>query len=68
MNRIVLSAMLVMGILLVGFCIGAAESFSSDLPRFFTGEPTNKMIWALIGGIVVTVIGAAGLWPKVKGY
>ncbi|GAK53040.1 hypothetical protein U14_04299 [Candidatus Moduliflexus flocculans] len=68
MNRIVFSALLVMGILLVGFCIGATESFSSDLSRFFTGTPTNKMIWMLIGGILVTVVGVAGLWPDVKDY
>jgi hypothetical protein len=28
---------------------------------FFTGSPTDKAIWLLLGGIVVIIIGLAGL-------
>jgi len=37
--------------------INATNSFGSDLSRFFTGSPTNKAIWMLIGGTVAVVIG-----------
>jgi len=37
--------------------INATNSFSSDVSRFFTGSPTDKAVWMLIGGIVATVVG-----------
>jgi len=37
--------------------ITATNSFSSDVSRFFTGSPTDKAIWMLIGGIVTTIVG-----------
>ena len=41
--------------------VQATNSFSSDLSRFFTGSPTDKAIWMLIGGIIAGVIGLLGL-------
>jgi divalent metal cation (Fe/Co/Zn/Cd) transporter len=61
MNKAVSLVILVAGIVLVVFGVAATESFSSDISRFFTGTPTDKAIWMLIGGIVVTIIGLAGL-------
>jgi hypothetical protein len=40
--------------------INAMNSFSSDVSRFFTGSPTDKAVWMLIGGIVATGIGLMG--------
>lgn len=57
MNRIVAVALLVGGVLLMVFGINATNSFGSDVSRFFTGSPTDKAIWMLIGGIVATVAG-----------
>ena len=37
--------------------INATNSFSSDVSKFFTGSPTDKAVWMLIGGIVATVAG-----------
>ena len=37
------------------------NSASSDLSRFFTGAPTDRAIWMLVGGIVMLVAGLAGL-------
>jgi hypothetical protein len=51
----------VAGIVLVIYGVSASESFSSDLSRFFTGSPTDKTIWLMIGGIVSIGIGLAGL-------
>jgi len=54
-------ALLVGGILLMIFGFMAATSLSSDISRFFTGSPTDKAIWMLIGGVVASAIGVVGL-------
>jgi len=61
MNKLIYLAILAGGIALVVFGVAATESFSSDISRFFTGSPTNKAIWMLVGGIVAIVIGLFGL-------
>ena len=61
MNKLISLAILAGGIVLVVFGVAATESFSSDVSRFFTGSPTDKAIWMLIGGIVAIIIGLAGL-------
>ena len=50
-------ALLLVGVVLIVFGINASESFSSDVSRFFTGSPTNKTIWLLVGGIASAVLG-----------
>jgi uncharacterized membrane protein YidH (DUF202 family) len=60
MNKIVSMALLVGGVVLIIFGIQATDSFSSDVSRFFTGSPTDKAVWMLIGGIVAVVIGLVG--------
>lgn len=49
--------MIVAGVVLIVFGVNATQSFGSDLSRFFTGSPTDKSIWMLIGGIVLTGFG-----------
>ena len=61
MNRLVSLAFLAAGVLLVIFGISASKSLGSDISRFFTGSPTDKAIWMLIGGVVLGVIGLVGL-------
>ena len=61
MNKIISLAILAGGIVLVIYGVSATKSFSSDISRFFTGSPTDKAIWMLIGGIVAIIIGLAGL-------
>ncbi len=61
MNKLISLVILAGGIVLVVFGVAATESFSSDVSRFFTGSPTDKAIWMLIGGIVAIIIGLAGL-------
>jgi len=60
MNKLISLAILAGGIVLVIFGVSATKSFSSDVSRFFTGSPTDKAIWMLIGGIVAIIIGLAG--------
>jgi hypothetical protein len=57
MNRIVSLALLVGGVILLIIGINATDSFSSDVSRFFTGSPTDKAVWMLIGGSVASVVG-----------
>lgn len=61
MNKGIAIVLLVGGIVLAIFGISAAESFSSDFSRFFTGKPTDKAMWMLIGGIVAAVVGLFGM-------
>ena len=61
MNKAVMLAILAGGIVLVIYGVSASESFSSDVSRFFTGSPTDKTIWLLVGGIVAIIIGLVGL-------
>ena len=65
MNRIVSIPLLVGGVVLMIFGINATNSFGSDVSRFFTGSPTDKAIWMLIGGIVTTIV---GLGLTVRGW
>lgn len=60
MNRLVSIAILIVGILLIVFGLHATHSFASDVSRFFTGSPTNKAIWMLISGILLSDIGLVG--------
>jgi hypothetical protein len=60
MNKIVSLALLIGGVVLIIIGINATNSFSSDVSRFFTGSPTDKAVWMLIGGIVAAVAGLIG--------
>jgi hypothetical protein len=57
MNKIVSLALLVGGVVLIIFGVQATNSFSSDVQRFFTGSPTDKAVWMLLGGIVAAIVG-----------
>jgi len=57
-------ALLAGGIVLAIFGIAAMNSTGSDISRFFTGAPTDKAMWLLIGGIVASVVGVVGLFPR----
>ena len=66
MNKPLSIAFLAVGILLIIFGVNATNAFSSDVSRFFTGAPTDKAIWMLIGGIVAAVAGLFGLLRSAK--
>ena len=61
MNKLASIVLLVGGIVLMIIGINATNSFSSDVSKFFTGSPTDKAIWMLIGGAVAAVIGLVGI-------
>jgi hypothetical protein len=61
MNKAISLAILAGGIILVAFGINAYESTSSDVSRFFTGAATDKSMWLLICGSVLSVFGIVSL-------
>ena len=60
MNNITGLAILALGVVLLIFGFNASHSFSSDVSRTFTGNPTDKSMWLIIGGSTATVIGLFG--------
>ena len=60
MNKMISVGFLIGGVVLVIFGIQAMNSFSSDISRFFTGSPTDKAVWMLIGGVVAAAVGLMG--------
>ena len=65
-NKLVFLALLVGGVLLLIFGINASNSVGSDVSRFFTGSPTDKAVWMIIGGAVAIVVGLVGTWRSGK--
>ncbi len=62
MNRPLSLALLIVGCVLIVYGISASHSFSSDVSRFFTGNPTDKTMWLLIGGVVAAIVGIGGMF------
>jgi hypothetical protein len=61
MNRILSLAFLIAGIILIAYGVSASDSVSSGFSRLFTGAPTDKTIWLMIGGGAAVIMGASGL-------
>ena len=61
MNKPISVALLVAGVILTVIGINSTNSFSSDVSRFFTGSPTQKAVWMLMGGILMGIVGLVGL-------
>jgi hypothetical protein len=63
MNRGLGFILVITGIILIALGINASHSFGSDVSRFFTGTPTDKAIWLVLGGVASTI---AGSWLSLK--
>jgi hypothetical protein len=64
MNKAIGLGLLAVGIALIAFGISASDSFSSDVSRFFTGHPTDKSMWFLLGGIAAVTVGLVAALRK----
>lgn len=62
MNKAIFAGLIVVGVGLLLFGLTAADSFGSDVSRFFTGSPTDKAIWMILGGIGTAAAGVVGLF------
>lgn len=51
-------ALLGVGVLLLAMGISAADSISSQFSRMFSGKPTDRSIWLMVGGVVSILVGA----------
>ena len=61
MGRIPSIALLIVGILLLVWGIKTSDSVASGVSEVFTGSPSTKAIWLIIGGVVCTVAGIFGI-------
>lgn len=61
MNKSLFIAVLIVGVVLLVYGFIASDSVGSDLSRLFTGEPTDRAIWLLVGGAVAAIVGVVGL-------
>jgi hypothetical protein len=61
MNKLISIALLVAGITLIVYGVAASNSVGSGVSRMFTGAPTDKTLWFLIGGGVAAAVGLAGV-------
>jgi len=59
-------AMLVAGIALLVWGFSMSEAFDSKVSRVFSGSPTDKAMWTMIGGAVLAVAGALQLLVRKK--
>ena len=63
MNKnIIAIAMLAAGIALLIWGFSMSEAFDSKVTRAFTGSPTDKAMWTMIGGAVLALVGAFQLF------
>jgi len=61
MNKAISMVLLICGAILVVYGLGASDSAGSGISRFFTGAPTDKTIWLLVGGGAAVIAGVVGL-------
>jgi succinate dehydrogenase/fumarate reductase cytochrome b subunit len=62
MKKLVPLALLVGGIVLIITGFNGIHSFTSEVSKFFTGSPTDKAVWMLLGGTLAALVGLAMLW------
>ena len=58
MNKAIGLALLAVGIALIVYGVDSTNSAASSFSKTFTGSPTNKALWLLIGGIASAICGA----------
>jgi hypothetical protein len=64
MKRLLPIGLLVAGVVLLVFGFNSSNSFNSEVSKVFTGSPTDKAMWLMIGG---GILGAMGLFGLFKG-
>ena len=57
MNKALGIALLIVGVILLVWGVNASESVGSEISKTFTGSPTDKSIWLVIGGVVSGITG-----------
>jgi TRAP-type C4-dicarboxylate transport system permease large subunit len=44
-------------VILFIYGINASDSIGSEISEFFSGQPTDRTMWLLIGGVVALIVG-----------
>jgi hypothetical protein len=57
MNNIVGLAIFGLGVVLLIFGFNESHSSASDVSRFFTGNPTDRSMWLIVGGTGAVIVG-----------
>jgi len=58
--------LIAVGMALLFYGMRASNSFSSGFSRLFTGSPTDKTLWLIIGGVAAGAAGVAMLIRTAK--
>ena len=61
MGKAISLALLAGGVVLLYFGGQSFHSFSNEVSRVFTGAPTNRTMYLIVGGVVATLAGLTGL-------
>lgn len=64
MSKPVSLILLVVGVVLIGWGLSAADSIGSQFSEFFTGTPTDETVWLIVGGVAAVVLGLFGLMRR----
>ena len=56
-NRILAIVLIIAGVCLLFYGMQASHSFSSGVSRLFTGSPTDRTIWLIVGGLAASIVG-----------
>jgi hypothetical protein len=62
MNRLTSIALIVAGVILLVYGLNASDSVGSGVSRLFTGAPTDKAIWLVVGGGAALLVGLGGIF------
>ncbi len=67
MNKLVSIVLLAAGVVVLVVGINASNSFSSETSEVFTGSPTDKAMWMMIGGGALALFGLVGISGRLGG-
>lgn len=54
--------LVLVGVVLLVLGFAASESVVSSFSKFFTGEPSDRSIWLMLGGVAAIAVGASLGW------
>jgi hypothetical protein len=54
------AAIVVLGVVLLVMGFSAADSVGSSFSRFFTGHPTDRSMWLMLGGVACILLAGGG--------
>ena len=57
-------ALFVFGVVLLVMGFSAADSIGSSFSRFFTGHPTDKSLWLMLGGVACILLSGGGFMVR----